>query len=319
MPGITRLHDISRDGRVLISKENWRCSLFFRGPRDTAERDLSWLDYSQADDISADGSLVVFSEVGEGPGAAIDTYLRNPSGSPAVLLGPGNIAALSPDQKWVLAVTNQPNQLELLPTGIGEMKTLATAALSDFTDPGWFPNSKRVVFAGRETGKRWRMYAQDLAGGKPVPISPEISPPGPYDNNPLSPDGKSVWARDLEQKAWHYFLDGSTPLQIPITPADVWLNWGTDGRSAFVSQVEGDVLRCYRVDLSNGDRRPVKEVVAPDRVGSTGPTATPTRIPTKQRYPSFTWSPACSSRIATDRRARITLMPLHLAWSAALD
>jgi len=30
------------------------------------------------------------------------------------------------------------------------------------------------------------------------------------------------------------------------------------------------VFRCYRVDLSNGDRRLVKEVVAPDRVGSAG-------------------------------------------------
>ncbi|HTS59423.1 MAG TPA: protein kinase [Terriglobales bacterium] len=270
LPGITRLHDVSRDGRILISKESWRSSLFFRGPRDSAERDLSWLDASTISDISADGSAVVFSETGEGPGAGIDTYLRNTNGSPAVLLGPGNGSALSPDQKWVLAITNAPNQLALLPTGIGETKTLATAALTDFADPGWFPDSKRVVFAGRETGKGWRMYAQDLAGGEPLPISPEINLPGPYDNNPLSPDGKFVWARDLEKKAWLYPLDGSTPRQIPITPADFWLNWGTDVRSAYVLQIEGDVLRCYAVDLSSGDRQLVKQVAAADRVGITG-------------------------------------------------
>ena len=264
------MHDVSRDGRVLISTENWQSSLFFRGPGDSADRDLSWLDYSNIADISADGSVVVFSEVGEGPGAAIDTYLRNTNGSPAVLLGPGNMAALSPDQKWVLAVANSPNRLELLPTGIGETKKLETAALSDFTDPGWFPDSKRVTFAGQEEGKRWRMYAQDLAGGKPVPISPEISLPGPYDNNPLSPDGKFVWARDPENKAWLYPLDGSAPRQITMTPADLWVNWGADGRSAYVIQVEGDVIRCYRIDLSSGDRRVVREVVTPDRVGGTG-------------------------------------------------
>ena len=270
MPGITRIHDISRDGRVLISKEDWRCSLLFRGPGDSAERDLSWLDASIISDISADGSLVVFSEVGEGPGAGLNTYLRSTNGSPPVLLGPGIITALSPDQKWVLAVTNSPNQLELLPTGIGEPRTLETAALSDFTDPGWFPDSKRVVFAGRESGKRWRIYAQDLVGGKPIPISPEINLPGAYDNNPLSPDGKFVWARDLEKNAWLYPLDGSTPRQIPIKPADVWLNWGADSRSAYVSHIEGDVLRCYRIELSSGDQRLVREVVAPDRLGGTG-------------------------------------------------
>jgi eukaryotic-like serine/threonine-protein kinase len=269
LPGNIRVHDVSRDGRVLISKENWRSSLFFRGPKDSAEHDLSWLDYSNINDISADGSLVVFSEAGE-PYPAIVTYLRNTNGSPAVLLGPGNAAALSPDQKWVLAVTNSPNQLAVLPTGIGETKMLETAALGDFTDPGWFPDSKRVVFAGREKGKRWRIYAQDLVDGKPIPISPEISLPEPYDNNPLSPDGKFVWARDLEKNAWLYPLNGSTPRQIPIKPADVWLNWGADDRSAYVSQVEGDVLRCYRIDLSSGDRRLLREVVNSDRVGITG-------------------------------------------------
>jgi hypothetical protein len=114
------------------------------------------------------------------------------------------------------------------------------------------------------------MYAQDLAGGKPIPISPEINLPGPYDNNPLSPDGKFVLARDLAKKAWLYPLDGSTPRQLPITPDDLWVNWSADGRSAYVVRVEGDVLRCYRIDLSRGDRRLVKEVVVSDRIGSTG-------------------------------------------------
>jgi serine/threonine protein kinase len=46
LPGILRLHDVSRDGRVLLSKESWRSGLQFRGPADKKERDLSWLDYA---------------------------------------------------------------------------------------------------------------------------------------------------------------------------------------------------------------------------------------------------------------------------------
>jgi eukaryotic-like serine/threonine-protein kinase len=58
LPGILRLHDVSRDGRVLLSKESWRSGLQFRGPADKKERDLSWLDYATLRDISTDGSLI---------------------------------------------------------------------------------------------------------------------------------------------------------------------------------------------------------------------------------------------------------------------
>jgi eukaryotic-like serine/threonine-protein kinase len=269
LPGITRMHDVSRDGRVLISKENWRSALFFRGPTDSAERDISWLDYSNIDDMSRDGSLVVFSEAGEAPGASIDAYLRKTDGAPAIRLGPGTTAAISPDQKWVLTTADSPNRLELLPTGAGETKTLSEHELNDFTDPGWFPDSKRVVFAGRQSGKRWRIYAQELTGGKPVPITPEIRAPGPYEAEPLSPDGNFVWARDFDEKAWLYPVDGSAPRPLPITQADIWVNWGPDSGSCYVLGKDGKSLKAYRINLKSGERQLVKEVVAPDRIGGT--------------------------------------------------
>src|SRR5581483_7137880 len=269
LPGITRMHDVSRDGRVLISKENWRSALFFRGPADSAERDISWLDYSNIDDMSHDGSFVVFSEAGEAPGASIDAYLRKTDGSPAIRLGPGITAALSPDQKWVLTVADSPNRLELLPTGAGETKTLREDELNDFADPGWFPDSKRVVFAGRQSGQRWRMYAQELTGGKPVPITPEIRTPGPYEVEPLSPDGKFVWARDFDEKGWLYPVDGSAPRPLPITQADIWVNWGPDSGSSYVLRKDGGSLKAYHINLKSGERQLAKELIAQDRIGGT--------------------------------------------------
>ena len=44
-PGMLRLHDVTRDGRVLFSRESWRTATLFRGPHDAKDRDLSWLDY----------------------------------------------------------------------------------------------------------------------------------------------------------------------------------------------------------------------------------------------------------------------------------
>jgi eukaryotic-like serine/threonine-protein kinase len=270
LPGITRLHDISRDGRLLLSKENWRSAMFFRGSTDATERDLSWLDYSNIDDMASDASLIVFSEAGQGPGASIDTFLRKTDGSPAIRLGAGTIVALSPDRKWALSIVDSPNRLELLPTGVGEVRHLDPGGLHDFGDPGWFPDSKRIIFAGRESGKRWRMYAQDLTGGKPVPISPEISSPGPYETEPLSPDGKFVWARDFERKAWLYPLDGSASRPFPMTPDDIWINWGPDSRSAFVFRLDHASAKIFRLDLVTGERRFLKVLAPADPVGASG-------------------------------------------------
>jgi len=64
LPGILRLHDISREGRILLSKESWRSGMQFRGPGDTKERDLSWLDYATLRDLSADGAQVSFDDWG---------------------------------------------------------------------------------------------------------------------------------------------------------------------------------------------------------------------------------------------------------------
>jgi eukaryotic-like serine/threonine-protein kinase len=269
LPGITRMLDVSRDGRVLISKESWRSALFFRGPADAAERDISWLDFSNVNGISSDGSLVVFNESGEAPGPSIDAFLRKTDGSPAVRLGAGTLVALSPDQKWVLTTTDSPNRLQILPTGVGETKTLSEDELNDFADPGWFPDSKRVVFAGRQSGKRWRIYAQDATGGKPVSLTPEISAPEAYQTGPLSPDGTFVWARDFEEKAWLYPVDGSAPRELPITKDDVWANWGPDSGSCYVFRKNGESLKVYRVNLKNGERQLAKQVVAADRIGGT--------------------------------------------------
>jgi hypothetical protein len=102
LPGIVRLHDISRDGRILLAKESWRSGIQFRGPSDTKERDLSWLDYAVVRDISGDGAVVSFDDWGSAAGASGLGYLRKTDGSPAIKLGQWGQPVLSPDGKQVL-------------------------------------------------------------------------------------------------------------------------------------------------------------------------------------------------------------------------
>jgi serine/threonine protein kinase len=81
LPMRMTLHDVARDGSVLLSHDLLRRSTFGLAPGESSERDLSWLDYSNAKDLSADGKTLLFSEDGEGGGAAYAVYIRGTDGS----------------------------------------------------------------------------------------------------------------------------------------------------------------------------------------------------------------------------------------------
>lgn len=269
LPGILRLHDVSRDGQLLVSKEAWRGAISFRGQGEQRERDLSWLDYSILTDLSRDGADVAFSEEGEAAGHKWFSYIRKTDGSPAVKLGIWGRPVFSPDKKWVLAGKSPgvADRLVLFPTGVGEIRTLPNVT-QRYTSPGWMPGGNQVVFAGND-GHVWRIYTQDLNGGKPQAVTPPVLiEPERFESNLISPDGKLVFARDLEGKAWLYPVAGRPPRAIQgIATDDVWINWSIDGLSAYTFRWGEIPARIFRLDLARGMKRPVAEIAPGDRVG----------------------------------------------------
>jgi Tol biopolymer transport system component len=117
--GPVDLEDISRDGRVLMGRPDFRIEMAVRAPGEPAARELTWLGLSQVADLSRDGSKVLFTVLPEGAAEGGSTYLRGTDGSPAVRLGDGVAQGLSPDGKWALAMLSSPSRLILLPTGPG--------------------------------------------------------------------------------------------------------------------------------------------------------------------------------------------------------
>ncbi len=91
-PGSLALHDIAPDGRVLMSVQKRRPVLYGLVAGESKERDLSWLDYGVAVEISADGRTLLFQEQGEGGGAEYSAYIRGMDGSLPVRLGKGAAA-----------------------------------------------------------------------------------------------------------------------------------------------------------------------------------------------------------------------------------
>jgi serine/threonine protein kinase len=269
LPGAVRLYDISRDGRVLISKDVWRGGMQWHGAGNAGERDLSWLDASQIMDISSDGQNLEFSLFGETTGSSSLAYLRKTDGSPAVKLGYGYAAAFSPDGRWVLA-TDFPPRLVILPTGVGETKHLEPHGLLQFASPGWMPDGKQIYFAGYD-GHDWRMYTQDPASGAPRAFTPPLLVnPLVFESHLLSPDGKFVFARDLNGSGGLYPLAGGLPQPVAgLTADDIWINWSADGRAAYVYQDEKTHAQVFSLDLATGKRQLVATVGPADPAGLT--------------------------------------------------
>src|SRR5262249_2883330 len=106
VPGSVLLHDVARDGRVLLGQENLRRVVLGLVPGGADERDLTWLDWSGLRDLTPDGRWLLFDEQGDGGGPNYSIYMRKTDGSPAVRLGDNDAFSISDDGKWVLATTN---------------------------------------------------------------------------------------------------------------------------------------------------------------------------------------------------------------------
>ncbi len=272
VPGRLRLHDIWRDGRVLLTRDNNRQGNSCLPPGETKERDLSWLDYSLASDISADGKTLLLAEFGEGGGPRYAVYLRKTDGSPAVRLGEGLGTALSPDGKWALSILyTAPPQLILLPTGPGDARALEAGGVEYYEWATWLPDGKRILFAGSER-RGMRLWVQDLEGGKPRAITPEGV--AFHRSNPVSPDGKFVVARGPDQKVSLYPVEGgvdSTPRPLSgLLPGDFPSRWTADGRALYVYRRGELPARVYRFDLSSQRRELWKEIMPADPAGILG-------------------------------------------------
>ncbi len=268
VPGGLKLHDVARSGRVLLTRESPRVGVRAMLQADTRERDMSFLDYSFAADLTPDASVLLFDEEGEAGGANYTVFVRKADGSPVVRLGEGNAMAISPDGKWALSMLPVPNSpFILLPTGTGEHKQLAAGGVSPEQAAAWFPDSKRIVFAGSEPGHELRLYVQGIEEGKPRPISPEgivAALPG----FAVTPDGKFVAAIGKDRRAMLFPVEGGQGRAISgVEDGEFPLRFSPDGRHLYVWK-RGDVpARVTRVDVETGGREAWKELLPADPSG----------------------------------------------------
>jgi hypothetical protein len=288
------LHDISGDGRVLLSRNTIATTLVCRQPGDTSDRDLTWAVAASVNGISADGRTVVFENtlLSSVSGPAI--FRRHVDGSPAISIGEGIGSALSPDGKWVLALQGQ--NLVLLPTGVGAMVTLPKGDVAHVGEAAWLSDSKQIVFTGRSASDTPRGYVQEIPAGLPRPVTPEgVALAG----KAAVRDDASVLGR--VGASWMLFpIHGGDARPVAaLKPEDMPLQWSHQGRyvyavdnaqgtiqaeGQFFEGVRSTAVDVFRVELATGSRTLWKTLAPSDPVGVEDMRETLVMTPDAQTY-----------------------------------
>ncbi|MGA9529534.1 MAG: protein kinase [Terriglobales bacterium] len=261
-PGGLTIHDIGRNGLVLLTGDQSRIGITALPPGQSTERSLSWFDWSLLSSLSADGKTIVFSETGEAIGTNYSIFMRKTDGSPAIRLGDGGFASLSPDGHYVISSVGSPAKLVLLPTGVGETRDL-TDNKTDHYGMAWMPDSKSFVFSAEVPGRGDRTFLQSIDGGTPRPLTPEETT-GQW----ISPDGQYLLAGNDKRELWLYPIAAGEPKKVAISlaPEENTMGFASDGKSLLI-RTRTLPIRIWRADIATGRRELWKTITPADTAG----------------------------------------------------
>jgi serine/threonine protein kinase/Tol biopolymer transport system component len=256
------ISDVARDGRALLVGATSANGMLGVLAADQAPKDLTWLDISEVDAISADGTMLLFDEWGRAGGANGAFYVRKSDGSGTVRLGEGSGLALSEDGRWVFATT--PEGLVLVPTGPGTTRSLGGKGLQVSFWGGCLDGENAAYFKANPPGQDARLYRISLQGGAPAAIS------GPVGVGPiaLSPDRKLIASNGLDGPISLYPVDGGASYPLPGSRNDESpVRFAPDGRSLYVYERGRVPARVYRIEIDGGRREVWKELAPADLGG----------------------------------------------------
>jgi eukaryotic-like serine/threonine-protein kinase len=254
------VQDIGADGRVLataITTKRLDMALSVRGIQEDAV--LSWHDWNVVKDISRDGRSVLFEDASESAGSKYAVALRELDKTLPSQLGEGGGGGLSPDGKWAVAISlGEPDQVTLLPTGLGQPRSINTGGLQH-VQTGWarFLDNDRLIVNGNETGHATRCYILQLNGaGKATPITPDGIFCGPP-----SPDNRYVAATTLNATLALYPVENGSPRPIPASDAKFRpVQWSADNSLLYGYRSGEFPSKIYKLEIASGRETVIQEL-----------------------------------------------------------
>jgi len=171
VPGELTLHDVAADGTALVTMNERR--ILMGALSQGKWRDLSWLDRTIFDTISADGSTILFHEGGQGAGALGTTYIRRLDASSPVRLSEGYGIDLSADKRWALIwLPVVPGQYRIVPTGAGDSQPVTTPNVPQARPLGFTRDQRGLVWVGMTPQNQPQTFTTGLDGSNPQPLGP---------------------------------------------------------------------------------------------------------------------------------------------------
>ena len=261
--GQLRLHDIARDGRLLVAR--WDVQLGLRGssPSATRERELSTTDDSLLSDLSSDGRTILLYDRNS-------LFLRPTDGSPPVRLGEDTRGArLSPDGKWVLALpTKAPQYPLLVPVGAGDVRRIESENECEYVE--WFPDGKRILCEIPNPTGPFRILLIEVESGRTTELEIAADAAADFDGaGPISPDGRLVAGIGRSGDVWILPLAGGRPRRFPGGPDGGRhpVGWSADSRQIYCL-LAGDVPgKTQRLDVATGHSAPWRDLGPEDPAG----------------------------------------------------
>ena len=261
-PGFALLHDVGRDGSMLVGVMNSKITIRALGSLTGEEEDLGWMDASSVNDISADGRTILFMELAYGEGRNPAIYIRKTDGSPAVKVGYGAHPSLSPDGKWIVSVVRNgtTNALKMFPSGAGEERTLNTGSLK-LESVAWFPDQTRLLVTATEAGKPPRSYILPLAGGPAQAVTPEG-----VRMTRLSPDGRrAVVTDDVKVRLMSVPPEVSATRELgELESGNRIVTWSEDGAALILAKPIANGVELYRWDIASKAKSRLRDIHYPE-------------------------------------------------------
>ena len=269
------LQDIAPDGRVLLSAEllRWQVGI---ADKNGSQRDMTAFQWPEIEAISADGSMILLNSFDISLDANYRLYVqRTNDGSLPVQIGEGAGASLSADLKWAAAIDpTHPQNLLVIPTGVGETRTLHAPEGRHYQGASLLPDGQRILISTVGSTGSPQTALQDIETGSihPVGSTDHFIPttvglvfPG------VSLDGKFCILTNGKNQYWLQPLDGSAGRDIHgISKGEVILQWHGDSNNVFVSRPVGSEIEIYTVNLTTGERKPWTRFTPADKTAIAG-------------------------------------------------
>lgn len=162
VPSDLLLHDISKDGQVLLAREDSACGFAIGRKGEKTIRGMATKPFSFVSAISIDGRYILVEEQTEHSDLGYRIYLRSVDGKENTFIGEGMNCCLSPDAKWVAAIQLKPEPHPvLLPMGPGQPRVLPSHGIKGYGTLAWSKSGK-LAFTGFRAGQPLQLHIQDV-------------------------------------------------------------------------------------------------------------------------------------------------------------